>query len=122
MAEFDVDLFVIGGGSGGVRAARIAAGHGARVMVAEEYLMGGAHNRWPARRGIEHKIESSEVCHLAALPKRIVIQGVGYIVLEFACIFAGFGSDVTLVSRGGNVLRGFGEDLRAHVRREMEQD
>src|SRR5258705_969077 len=41
MAEFDVDLFVIGGGSGGVRAARIAAGHGARVMLAEEYRMGG---------------------------------------------------------------------------------
>jgi len=41
MAEFDVDLFVIGGGSGGVRAARIAAGYGARVMVAEEYRMGG---------------------------------------------------------------------------------
>src|SRR6266540_7311961 len=41
MAEFDVDLFVIGGGSGGVRAARIAAGHGAKVMVAEEYRMGG---------------------------------------------------------------------------------
>src|ERR1041385_3724820 len=41
MAGFDVDLFVIGGGSGGVRAARIAAGHGARVMVAEEFRMGG---------------------------------------------------------------------------------
>ena len=41
MAEFDVDLFVIGGGSGGVRAARIAAGYGARVVVAEEYRMGG---------------------------------------------------------------------------------
>src|SRR3954452_22692288 len=41
MADFDVDLFVIGGGSGGVRAARIAAGYGARVMVAEEYRMGG---------------------------------------------------------------------------------
>ena len=38
---FDVDLFVIGGGSGGVRAARIAAGHGARVMLAEEFRMGG---------------------------------------------------------------------------------
>src|ERR1700761_559991 len=41
MADFDVDLFVIGGGSGGVRAARIAAGYGARVMIAEEYRMGG---------------------------------------------------------------------------------
>ncbi|WP_232629717.1 glutathione-disulfide reductase [Methylobacterium sp. Leaf118] len=38
---FDVDLFVIGGGSGGVRAARIAASHGARVMLAEEYRVGG---------------------------------------------------------------------------------
>jgi glutathione reductase (NADPH) len=38
---FDVDLFVIGGGSGGVRAARIAAGHGAKVMLAEEFRMGG---------------------------------------------------------------------------------
>src|SRR5580692_5498346 len=41
MAEFDTDLFVIGAGSGGVRAARIAANHGARVMIAEEYRVGG---------------------------------------------------------------------------------
>ena len=38
---FDVDLFVIGGGSGGVRAGRIAAGYGAKVMLAEEYRVGG---------------------------------------------------------------------------------
>ena len=41
MLEDKVDLFVIGAGSGGVRAARIAAGHGARVMIAEEYRVGG---------------------------------------------------------------------------------
>src|SRR2546422_8274734 len=41
MAEHDVDLLVIGAGSGGVRAARIAAGYGASVMVAEEYRVGG---------------------------------------------------------------------------------
>ena len=41
MTDFDYDLFVIGGGSGGVRAARIAASHGARVAVAEEYRYGG---------------------------------------------------------------------------------
>ncbi|MFK7840877.1 MAG: glutathione-disulfide reductase [Sphingorhabdus sp.] len=41
MAEFDYDLFVIGGGSGGVRAARISATHGAKVAIAEEYRMGG---------------------------------------------------------------------------------
>jgi glutathione reductase (NADPH) len=37
----DVDLFVIGAGSGGVRAARMAAGYGASVMIAEEYRVGG---------------------------------------------------------------------------------
>jgi glutathione reductase (NADPH) len=42
MMEFDYDLFVIGGGSGGVRAARIASGeHGAKVGLAEESRMGG---------------------------------------------------------------------------------
>ena len=41
MADFDYDLFVIGGGSGGVRAARIASQAGARVGIAEEYRMGG---------------------------------------------------------------------------------
>ncbi|MEM9841661.1 MAG: glutathione-disulfide reductase [Pseudomonadota bacterium] len=43
MAEhsYDYDLFVIGGGSGGVRAARISASHGAKVALAEEYRMGG---------------------------------------------------------------------------------
>ncbi|MGJ5153917.1 glutathione-disulfide reductase [Bradyrhizobium sp. HKCCYLR1023] len=223
MAEFDVDLFVIGGGSGGVRAARIAAGYGARVMVAEEYRMGGtcvirgcvpkklfvigSHVRqeiadaagfgwtiptatfdWPtlirnkdkeiARLeaaytsnveksgarivktravledahtvrlttgetvrakyiliatggapnhgtpipGIEHVISSNEAFHLDELPRRIVIQGGGYIALEFACIFANFGSDVTVVYRGDNILRGFDEDVRKHVRSEMEKE
>src|SRR5260221_9151426 len=41
MADHDVDLFVIGAGSGGVRAARIASSHGARVVIAEEYRVGG---------------------------------------------------------------------------------
>ncbi len=41
MTEFDFDLFVIGAGSGGVRAARVAAGHGARVAIAESDRFGG---------------------------------------------------------------------------------
>src|SRR5215510_7316178 len=41
MPDREVDLFVIGAGSGGVRAARIAAGYGARVLIAEEYRVGG---------------------------------------------------------------------------------
>ena len=222
MAEFDTDLFVIGGGSGGVRAARIAAGHGARVMIAEEYRMGGTcvirgcvpkkllvyashfHQEfedaagfgWTVQEptfdwatliankdkeiarleaayttnveksgarvlktravledahtvrlatgeavrakyvliatggtpnhganipGIEQVISSNEAFHLKQLPRRILIQGGGYIALEFAGIFAGFGSDVTVVYRGGNILRGFDEDVRTHVRSEMEK-
>ena len=221
MAEFDVDLFVIGGGSGGVRAARIAAGYGAKVMIAEEYRMGGtcvirgcvpkklfvigshihheiedaagfgwtippvsfdwktlvankdkeiarlegiyttnvskagaevvktraviedahilrladgrtvtakyiliatggAPNHGSKIPGIEHVISSNEAFHLTELPKRVVIQGGGYIALEFACIFAGFGSNVTVIYRGDNILRGFDEDVRVHVRKEME--
>ncbi|HEY1310285.1 MAG TPA: FAD-dependent oxidoreductase, partial [Pseudolabrys sp.] len=49
----------------------------------------------------------------------IVIQGGGYIAVEFACIFAGLGSEVTLVYRGENILRGFDDDIREHLRNEM---
>ena len=71
--------------------------------------------------GIEHVISSNEAFHLTELPKRILIQGGGYIAVEFACIFAGLGSEVTLVYRGENILRGFDDDVRAHLRDEMER-
>jgi glutathione reductase (NADPH) len=98
---------------------------GTGEAVRAKYVLiatGGAPNHGAAIPGIEHVISSNEVFHLAALPKRIVIQGGGYIALEFACIFAGFGSDVTLIYRGENILRGFDEDVRVHVRSEMEKD
>ncbi|HET9574329.1 MAG TPA: FAD-dependent oxidoreductase, partial [Methyloceanibacter sp.] len=41
MSAYDYDLFVIGAGSGGVRAARLSAEMGARVAIAEEYRIGG---------------------------------------------------------------------------------
>ncbi|MEE3155905.1 MAG: FAD-dependent oxidoreductase, partial [Pseudomonadota bacterium] len=41
MSEYDYDLFTIGAGSGGVRASRVSAAHGARVAVAEEFRVGG---------------------------------------------------------------------------------
>lgn len=80
---------------------------------------------WPhmgdAIPGREHAISSNEALHLETLPRRIVIQGGGYIALEFACIFAGMGSDVTVVYRGENILRGFDNELRQHLRDEMER-
>jgi len=218
-----VDLFVIGAGSGGVRAARIASGYGAKVMIAEEYRVGGtcvirgcvpkkllvyasrfadefedaAGFGWTVAEpsfdwatliankdkeidrlekaytanldrakveivksravivdphtvkltasgetvraerilvatgaapslgkdieGREHVISSNEAFHLKELPKRILIQGGGYIAVEFAGIFNGLGSEVTLVYRGENILRGFDDEVREHLRGEMEK-
>lgn len=222
MADYDYDLFVIGAGSGGVRAARVAAMSGAKVAVAEEHRVGGTcvirgcvpkkfmvyaseyskhfetaqgygwtigetsfdwptflmakdkeiarlsgiyvrnlqnagaelihgkawlkdrhtvevegHGAVTARKilvatggrpwmprdlpGVEHAITSNEAFHLPELPKRIVIAGGGYIALEFACIFNGLGVETTVVHRGPNVLRGFDDDIRAHITEEMEQ-
>ena len=212
MSEFDYDLFVIGAGSGGVRASRIAASHGAKVAVAEEFRVGGtcvirgcvpkkllvfgsqfaeglqdaAHYGWnidapsfdwptlrdtvlrdvdrleaaytstldnnkiehfheratisgpnsvklasgreitaryilvatgawpvmPEFDGNEHCITSNEVFHLPTLPKRIVIQGAGYIAMEFAGIFNALGCKVTVVNRSEVILRGYDEGLR----------
>jgi glutathione reductase (NADPH) len=220
MSGYDVDLFVIGAGSGGVRAARVASAYGARVMIAEEFRVGGtcvirgcvpkkllvyasrfgddfedaagfgwtvekpvfswptliankdreiarletaytatldrykvqllktraviedahtvrladgkrvtaetiliATGAWPHYGpkipGLEHVISSNEALHLDRFPERIVIQGGGYIALEFACIFNGLGSEVTLVYRGENILRGFDDDVREHLRNEL---
>jgi glutathione reductase (NADPH) len=222
MSDYDVDLFVIGGGSGGVRAARVASQHGARVMLAEEYRVGGtcvirgcvpkkllvyasrfraefedavgygwtrpeSTFDWPTliankdkeiarleaaytatlakakveivksraivadahtvqladgKRvraahiliatggtpsygdpipGIEHAISSNEAFHLPELPAHVVIQGGGYIAIEFAGIFAGLGSHVTVIYRGDNILRGFDDEVRQHVRVDMEK-
>src|SRR6185437_6406545 len=222
MLDHDVDLFIIGAGSGGVRAGRIAASYGARVMIAEEYRVGGtcvirgcvpkkllvyasrfsdefedaagygwtvaeptfhwptlianvqrevtrleaaytatlerykvalvksravledahtvrlangarvraetiliATGAWPFNgakiAGLEHVISSNEAFLLKELPKRIAIQGGGYIAVEFANIFAGLGAQVTLIYRGENILRGFDNELREHLRSEMER-
>src|SRR4029078_2673901 len=71
--------------------------------------------------GTEHVIFSNEAFHLPALPQRVLVQGGGYIAVEFACIFAGMGAKVTLVYRGENILRGFDDDVRTHLRHEMER-
>jgi glutathione reductase (NADPH) len=220
--EFDYDLFVIGAGSGGVRAGRIAAKYGAKVAVAEEYRVGGTCvirgcvpkklfvyaskfaeefedavgfgwtsekvsfdwqtlidnkdkeidrlNRAYIRNleaagaelilerativdahtvqlasgrkatakyiliatgatpfvpqdvvGHELAITSNEAFHLERLPRRMVIVGGGYIAVEFAGIFAGLGVETVLVYRGEQILRGFDEDIRAHLAAEMKK-
>ena len=94
--------------------------NGARVRAKTILIATGAKPYHGAQiAGLEHVISSNEAFHLTHLPQRILIQGGGYIAVEFACIFAGLGSQVTLVYRGENILRGFDDDLREHLRGEM---
>jgi glutathione reductase (NADPH) len=55
-------------------------------------------------------------------PKRIVVVGRGFIAVEFASILDGLGSDVTLMYRGDLFLRGFHQDMREHLKEEMERN
>jgi glutathione reductase (NADPH) len=65
------------------------------------------------RRPSSEWITSDEAFHLPSLPRRIAIMGGGYIAVEFAHIFAGLGSQVTLIHRDELVLRGFDPEVRA---------
>ena len=85
MSDFDYDLFVIGAGSGGVRASRIAASHGARVAVAEEYRVGGT-------------------CVIrGCVPKKLLVYGAHF--AEDIHDARKFGWDVTDCKFDWNVLR-----------------
>ncbi len=69
--------------------------------------------------GVEHAITSNEALDLPELPRRMVIVGGGYIAVEFAGIFAGLGVEVTEIIRADRLLRGFDDDLRVELEREM---
>jgi glutathione reductase (NADPH) len=95
---------------------------GKRVRAANILIAtGGTPSYGDPIPGREHAISSNEAFDLAKLPSQVVIQGGGYIAVEFAGIFAGLGSHVTLVYRGDNILRGFDDDVRAHLRMAMER-
>lgn len=74
----------------------------------------------PAIPGAELGFTSDEALVLDTIPSRIVIVGGGYIALEFAGIFKGLGSDVTLMFRQDLPLRGFDEDLRKTIHENLE--
>ncbi len=92
-------------------------------MTAEKILIAtGGRPTVPADLpGIEHAITSNEAFHLPHLPKTILIVGGGYIAVEFAGIFNGLGVETTLLYRGPNILRGFDNDVRAHLTGELER-
>src|SRR5262249_58667358 len=93
---------------------------GQRVRARHILIATGAHPyNGPQIPGMEHVVSSNEAFHLDRLPERILIQGGGYIAVEFAGIFNGLGSQVTLVYRGDNIMRGFDDGVREHLRSEM---
>jgi glutathione reductase (NADPH) len=94
---------------------------GKRFSAANIMIASGAHPVMPAIPGIEHAITSNEALELRSLPRRIAIVGGGYIAMEFAGIFAAVGSQVTVVIRGDEILRGFDDDIRAALGQEMRQ-
>ena len=66
-------------------------------------------------------INSDKALDLSKLPKSIVIYGSGYIAVEFAGIFNGFGVDTHLVFRADMALRGFDKDIRQYLMTSMKQ-
>ncbi len=87
--------------------------HSGRELSARYILVAtGGHPQIPEIPGKELGITSNEAFHLKALPHSILIEGGGYIAVEFATIFAGLGVDTTIIYRGNCVLRGFDEDMR----------
>ena len=89
---------------------------GGRRVTAEHLLIatGGTPSKH-ALPGLEHTLTSNEILSLPKLPKRLAVLGGGYIAVEFACIFAGLGAEVTLAFRDTLPLRGFDQDLRARL-------
>ncbi len=84
-----------------------------RVITAEHVLLatGGAPHR-PRIPGCDLGIDSDGFFELPERPKRVAVAGGGYIGVELAGIFAGLGSEVTLLLRSDGVLRGFDPMLR----------
>ena len=95
---------------------------GGRTVTAETILIAtGARPFRPDVPGIERTVTSNEAFHLDEFPRRAVIVGGGYIAAEFASIFNGLGSRVTLLYRGEQILRGFDDDVRTALAREMSK-
>ena len=96
---------------------------GGRTISARHILVAtGARPEPPADfPGLELAITSNEIFDLPAFPQRLLVVGGGYIAVEFACLFAKLGAEVTQVMRADNVLRGFDEDMREGLRDELER-
>lgn len=93
---------------------------GGQHITADRFMIAtGGSPYIPEFPGREHVIVSDDVYVLGTLPKKMAIIGGGYIAQEFAGIFHGLGTDVTLMVRSARLLRGFDADLAEHLRAEQ---
>lgn len=87
---------------------------GDRILIAT-----GGTPQIPNIPGKEHFMNSDDMFYIEDRPENFIVYGGGYIGVEFAGIMAGHGSNVTLIYRGDMFLRGFDDDIRAHLAKEM---
>ncbi|MDX2215236.1 MAG: glutathione-disulfide reductase [Oculatellaceae cyanobacterium bins.114] len=85
---------------------------GEQTVCADKILVAvGGKPIKPDIPGVEHCVTSREMFALEELPKRLVIMGAGYIGVEFASTFRGYGVEVTLINADAEILSGFDDDL-----------
>ena len=94
---------------------------GKHFTAANIIIATGARPVMPEIAGIENVISSDEALDLAALPKRVLIVGGGYIAVEFAGIFGSLGSKVIMAIRADRPLRGFDQDVRSALAEELTE-
>lgn len=87
-----------------------------RIVIAT-----GGWPRQPTYPGAEFALTSNEIFSLERLPKRVLVEGGGYIAVEFAGIFNGLGCETDLLYRGPLFLRGFDQDIREFLANEMKE-
>jgi len=93
-----------------------------RIVTAEKIIIavGGTPRIQTDLEGHDLCVVSDDIFDLPVLPKKVVISGAGYIAVEFAGILNGLGVDTTIVYRRDQILAGFDEDVRKHLRHEYE--
>ena len=94
---------------------------GQRVTAKHILVATGGRPSVPDFPGRERVMTSNEMFDLAPFPKRLLVVGGGYIACEFASIFNGLGARVTQIYRGGQVLRGFDDDVSRFLAGEMRK-
>ena len=95
---------------------------GDKQVTADKILIAvGGIPRTPSYAGAEHAIVSDDAFYLKTLPNHVVIEGGGYIAVEFAHIFHGLGAKVTLIYRGAQILRNFDTDISLFLTNELKK-